>query len=65
MGGRDCLLLERSLYAVCFFANFGGDGCAGTDTLGTDVVSGTTLGSVSGWFVTTVDCVFNYYGNVG
>ena len=43
----------------------GGDGCAGTDTLGTDAVSETTLGAGSGWGATYVDCGVNYDGNVG
>ena len=34
LGRHDCLVLELSLYTVCFFDNFGGDGCSGTDTQG-------------------------------
>ena len=63
----DAIVYYLNVVCMLFvsFSNFGGDGCAGTDTLGTDAVSGTTLGSIAGWFVTTVDCVVNYYGNVG
>ena len=56
---------EHSLYDVCLCANFGGDGCDGTDTLGTDAVSETTLRSGAGWGTTTVDCGVNSNVNVG
>ena len=65
MGRRDCLVLERSFYDSYFCANFGGDGCAGTTTLGTDAVYETTLVAGTGWGTTTVDYGVNYDGNVG
>ena len=43
------LVLERSFYDACLCAYFGGDGCAGTATLGTDAVSETNLVAGSGW----------------
>ena len=46
-------------------ANFGGDGCAGTDTLGTDAVSETTLGDGARVVTATVYFGVNYYGNLG
>ena len=58
-------MLERSLYDVCFCADFGGDGYAGTSTLGTDAVSETTLGTGVGWGERTGDCGVNTNGNVG
>ena len=57
-------MLERSLYNSCLCANFGGDGCAGTTTLGTDAVYETTLVAGTGWGKTTVDCVVNSNDNV-
>ena len=48
VGGRDYLVIERSFYDVCFCANFGDDDFAGTETLITDTVSGTNLGSGAG-----------------
>ena len=45
-------------------AIFGIDDCTGTDTLVTDAVYETTPGAVAGWGETTVDCGFNYDGNV-
>ena len=45
--------------------NFGGDGCSGTDTIGTGAVSYTTLGSGSVWGATNVDFVVNSDGNEG
>ena len=62
---RDCLVLELSFYDVCLCANFVDCGCAGTDTLRTDAVSGTTLGDGYGWVATTVDCGVNSDGSVG
>ena len=44
---------------------FGGDGCAGTDTLGTDAMYETNLRYGAGWVVTTVDYGVNSDGNVG
>ena len=44
---------------------FGGDGCAGTDTLGTDAVSETTLGSGVGWGATNVYFGVNSDSSVG
>ena len=43
----------------------GGGFCAINDTLGTDAVSGTTLGAVAGWGAKPVECGVNSYGNVG
>ena len=43
---------------------FGGYGCDGTDTLVTDAVSETTLGSGAGWGETNVDCGVNYDGKL-
>ena len=76
LGRSDCLVLERSFYDVCICAdetglmisesaNFGGDGCAGTDTLGTDAVSETTLGDGARVVTATVYFGVNYYGNLG
>ena len=65
MGRCDFLVLEHSLYDVFFRANFGGDGCAGTDTLGTDAVSRTTLIAGTIWGETTVYYGVNSDGNVG
>ena len=48
VGGRDYLVIERSLYDVCYCANFGDDDFAGTETLRTDAVSGTNLGAGAG-----------------
>ena len=44
---------------------FGGDSCDGTETLGTDAVFETTLGSGAEWGATTVDFGVNSNGNVG
>ena len=41
-------MLERSLYDDCLCADFGGDDFSGIDTLGTDAVFETTLGSGAG-----------------
>ena len=49
VGGRDYLVIERSLYDVCFCANFGDDDFAGTETLRTDAVSETTLRASAVW----------------
>ena len=49
LGERDCLVLERSLYYICLYDDFGGDGCAGTATLRTDAVYETILGTGTGW----------------
>ena len=65
LGEPDSLVLERSLYDVCFCDDFRGDDCAGTATLGTDAVSETILGSIAGWGETTVDCGANLDGYVG
>ena len=65
VGGTQCLVLEHSLYDVCFCANFGGDGCAGTATLGTDALSETTPRAVAGWGERTGDCGVNSDINVG
>ena len=46
-------------------AIFGGDGCAGTDTLGTYALSDTALGYGAGWGATIVHFGVNSYGNVG
>ena len=39
---------------------FGGDGCAYIDTLGTDALYKTILGSGAWWGTTTIDCGVNY-----
>ena len=44
---------------------FGVDGYDGTENLGTDIVSDTTLGSGAGWGETNVDYGVNSNGNVG
>ena len=62
---RDCLVLERSLYDVCLCADFGGDGCYRTTTLGTDAVSETPLGTGTGWGARNGDCGVNSDGDVG
>ena len=46
-------------------ANFRGDGCAGTDTLGSVAVSETTLGTNTGWGATYVYCGVNSDVNIG
>ena len=46
-------------------AFFGRYDCSGTDTLGTDAVSETTLRAGAGWGATTVDCGLNSDENVG
>ena len=46
-------------------ANFVGGFCDGTNTLGTDAVSYTTLVYGAGRGATTVDCGFNSDDNVG
>ena len=65
LGEPDSLVLERSLYDVCFCDGFRGDDCAGTATLRTAAVSQTTLGAGAGWCATTVDFRVNPDGNVG
>ena len=65
LGIHDFLLLHHCFYDAIFCADFGGGGCAGNDTLGTDTVSETTLGASAGWGTTTINCGFNYVGNVG
>ena len=76
LGRFDCLVLERILYDVflCAYntgfmmsesANFVGGFCDGTNTLGTDAVSYTTLVYGAGRVATTVDCGFNSDDNVG
>ena len=64
MGGRDSLVLERSLYDVYLCANFGGDGYDGTETLGIDAVSETTLESGTSCGARTVGFGINSDGNV-
>ena len=44
---------------------FGGNGCYGTDTPGTDAVSETTLGYGVEGGAKTVDSGVNYDGNIG
>ena len=58
-------MLEISLYDVCLCADFGGDGCAGTSTLGNDEVSETTLGTGAWWVAITDERVVNYDVDVG
>ena len=58
-------MLERIFYDSCLCDDFGGDGCARTDTLGNDAVSETNLGSGAGWGATTVYCGVNSDGAVG
>ena len=65
MWRRNCLLLEHSLDDALSCDSFGGDGCAGNDTLGNDAVYDTTLVAGAGWGVTAVDCGVNSNGNVG
>ena len=48
LGERACFVLERILYDFWLWADFGGDGYAGTVTLGTDSVPETTPGDSSG-----------------
>ena len=45
-------------------AIFGGDGCAGTDTVVIDAVSENTLRAVAGWGSKTVYYGVNYDGSV-
>ena len=52
-------MIERSIYDVFLCVGFGGDGYTGNATLGTDVVSDTTLGSGAGWGAITGDCEVN------
>ena len=63
VGGTQ--FFERSLDDVCLCADFGGDGCAGTATLGTDAVSETNIGTGAGWGTRTGDCGVNTDGNLG
>ena len=51
-------MLECSIYDAFLCDDFGGDGCAGASTLGTDAVSENTLGDVAGWGARTGDFVF-------
>ena len=64
------------MYDVCLFEDdnglvmqvneiFGGDGCSGTDTLGTDAVSDTPIVYGAGRGTTTVNYGVNYDENVG
>ena len=75
-GRNNRLVFEYSLYDVCLYADktgfmmskseiFGGNGCYGTDTPGTDAVSETTLGYGVEGGATTVDSGVNYDGNIG
>ena len=64
-GEHDFLVLELSLYDVCFCVDFGSDGCSGTATLGTDAVSETTLGYGAGWGARTGNCRVNSNVDVG
>ena len=59
LGESDCLVQDISLYDVCLCVDFGGDGCAGTATLGTYAVYDTTLGYGTGWGARTGDCGVN------
>ena len=52
-------MIKRSLYDACLCDDFGGDGCDGTATFGTNAASETTLGYGEGWCATTVDCRVN------
>ena len=58
-------MLDSSLYGVYLCADFGGDGCAGTATLGTDAVSETTLRVGSVWGARTGDFVVSSDADVG
>ena len=46
-------------------ANFGENGCFGTDTFGTDTMAETKFGDGAGLGATIVDCGVNFDGNVG
>ena len=46
-------------------ANFGENGCSGTDTFGTDTMAETKFGDGAGLGATIVDCGVNFDGNVG
>ena len=63
--GTRFLVLERSLYDVCFCDDFGGDSCSETATIGNDAVSEITLGAGVDWGAITVDCGVDSDGNIG
>ena len=48
-GNEIVFVLDHSFYDTFLCADFLGGGCAGTATLGTDVVCETTLRYVVGW----------------